>query len=407
MADQKEAVKERKLGKQPGSSHSDDPPLRALRRRLAPHVVEMARNDTTALAPGILHEDVSFYLDPDRYEREYRRLFRETPLVACLSSQLPEPGSFRTFDDAGVPMLLTRGKDGKVRAFLNICLHRGARVVRSECGKASRFTCRFHGWTYDPTGKAIGVPEEQYFGGEIDGNKQLVACPAEERHGLVFVVATPGSTMDLDAHLGGIAEDLAIIGLETVEVTHADDLHVEANWKYGLDTFFETYHLNSLHRETFRGLFSPICVFDTFGPHHRFTFAPLTLSEWVSMAPHEWQVDLIPLQYFIFPNTIVSVGSTSPTGSTVNVHQIFPQAPGKFISKLTYGAMGGVRSPEHRAEIEVAYTTSRSALINDDYSVTGESHPGLPALPAGTTLPVGRQEIGVQNFHRNVRQLVP
>jgi nitrite reductase/ring-hydroxylating ferredoxin subunit len=403
MADQNEVVKERSRREKGGA----EPPLRALRRRLAPGIVEFARAGETALAPGVLHEEVAFYLDEERYVREYRTLFREMPLVACLSSQLPEPGSFRTFDEAGVPMLLTRGKDGKVRAFLNICLHRGARIVRSDCGKANRFTCRFHGWTYDATGKTIGVPEEHYFGDEIAANKQLVACPAEERHGLVFVQASPGGTMDLDAHLGDLAEDLAIIGLETVEVTHADDLHVEANWKYGLDTFFETYHLNSLHRETFRGLFSPICVFDTFGPHHRFTFAPLTLSEWVEMAPGDWQVDLIPLQYFIFPNTIISVGSTSRTGSTVNIHQIFPQSSGKFISKLTYGAMGGVRSPEHRAEIEVAYTTSRAALINDDYSVTGESHPGLPALPPGTTLPVGRQELGVQNFHRNVRQLVP
>src|SRR5262245_39128282 len=107
MADQKEAVKERRPGPRDGADDAGDPPLRALRRRLAPGVVEMARNDTTALAPGILHEDVSFYLDADRYEREYQRLFRAMPLVACLSSQLPEPGSFRTFDDAGVPILLT------------------------------------------------------------------------------------------------------------------------------------------------------------------------------------------------------------------------------------------------------------------------------------------------------------
>src|SRR5690606_31789231 len=121
-----------------------------------------------------------------------------------------EPGSFRTFDDAGVPLLLTRGKDGKVRAFLNVCLHRGARVVRDESGQVSRFTCRFHSWTYDPTGKAIGIPGEDGFCREIDGNKRLVPCPAEERYGLVFVRASPNSKMDLDAHLAGIGRDLAV-----------------------------------------------------------------------------------------------------------------------------------------------------------------------------------------------------
>ena len=67
--------------------------------------------------------------------------------------------------------------------------------------------------------------------------------------------------------------------------------------------------------------------------------------------------------------------------------------------------MGGVLSEEHRADIDRAYDTSRAALVNEDYSVTGESHTGLAALPEGMTLPIGRQEVGVQNFHGNVRRL--
>src|SRR5436190_16134966 len=99
------------------------------------------------MADGVLKEDVSFFTDPEMFEREYQALFRMTPLAVCTSRELPEPGSFMTFDDAGVPIVITRGKDGQVRAFLNVCPHRGARVVRTECGKAGRFTCRFHGWT--------------------------------------------------------------------------------------------------------------------------------------------------------------------------------------------------------------------------------------------------------------------
>jgi len=382
-----------------------DSPLRALRRELAPALVANVARGETALAPEVLHEDVGFYRDPARFVSEQQALFRELPLVACLSSQLPGPGSFRTFDDAGVPMLLTRGRDGKVRAFLNVCLHRGARVVREPCGEASRFTCRFHGWTYDATGKCVGIPGEGEFCGEIEGNKQLVLCPAEERHGLVFVKAMPNSEMDLDAHLAGIGRDFAAIGLETAEIAHADTLDVGANWKYGLDTFFETYHLNSLHFETFKGLFSPICVFDTFGPHHRYTFAPLNIEQWPDMAQSEWPLDTIPLQYFLFPNTIISVGSTSRTGLTVNIHQIFPKSADRFISKLSYCAIGGISSEEHRAEVDRAYATARAALVDEDYSVADESHYGLAALPEGTTLPVGRQEIGVWNFHRNIARL--
>lgn len=389
----------------PDATVEAEPPLRALRRALAPPLVDNVARGETALAPEVLHEDVGFYRDPERFDAEWRALFSEMPLVACLSSQLPEPGSFRTFDDAGAPMLLTRGKDGKVRAFLNVCRHRGARVVREESGKASRFTCRFHSWTYDGEGKCVGIPGENEFCGEIDENKRLVPCPAEERHGFVFVKAKPNSAMDLDAHLAGIGRDFATIGLETAEVVHSDVLDVGANWKYGLDTFFETYHLNSLHYETFKGLFSPICVFDTFGPHHRYTFAPLNIEQWPDMDPAEWPLDTIPLQYFLFPNTIVSVGSTSRTGLTVNIHQIFPKSAERFISKLSFCAIGGIRDEEHRAEVDRSYQTARAALVTEDYSVAAEAHDGLAALPEGSTLPVGRQEIGVWNFHRNIERL--
>lgn len=388
-----------------GVASSSDTPLRSLRRRLARALVDNVRNGRTALAAGVLHEETSFYLDPDRFPREKQALFREFPLFASLSVELPEPGSYRTFDDAGVPMLLSRGKDGKVRAFLNVCPHRASRIVREPSGKSGRFTCRFHGWTFDSEGKAIGIPDEKNFCAEIDGNKHLVECPADERHGMVFVLPVPGGTMDLDAHLGELGPDLAAIELDKLEVVHADTLSVDANWKYGLDTFFETYHLNALHRETFKGLFSPICVYDTFGPHHRYTFAPLQIESWVDMPEEDWPVDMIPLQFFIFPNTLLAVGSTSPTGSTVNTHQIFPTAVDHFYSVLSYSAMGGVRSEEHRAEVDRAYNTSRSALVTEDYSVAAEAHKGLADLPEGMTLPIGRQEIGVQNFHRNVRRL--
>ena len=122
-------------------------------------------------------------------------------------------------------------------------------------------------------------------------------------------------------------------------------------------------------------------------------------------AAEQWQVDLIPLQYFLFPNTIISVGTTGTSGLRSISTSFSRQRPDHFTSRLSFCAVGGIPSDEHRAEIDRAYQTARQALVNEDYSVTGESHVGLPTLPEGMTLPIGRQEIGVQNFHRNVRQL--
>ncbi|RYD87959.1 MAG: Rieske (2Fe-2S) protein, partial [Sphingomonadales bacterium] len=136
--------------------------MRALRLGLFRRVLDHARAGTTDLAADVMHIDPATYHDEQNFERERIRLFRETPLLVCLSCDLPEPGSFRLFDDTGLPIVVVRGTNGEVRAFLNICRHRGGRIVDEASGRAGRFTCGYHGWTYDTAGKVIGVPAEPY-----------------------------------------------------------------------------------------------------------------------------------------------------------------------------------------------------------------------------------------------------
>jgi hypothetical protein len=124
------------------------------------------------------------------------------------------------------------------------------------------------------------------------------------------------------------------------------------------------------------------------------------------MPESEWPVQMVPLQYFLFPNTILAVGSTTPSGSTITMHNLFPNSVNEFTSKMSFCAMNGVRSEEHRAEIASSYEKTKVAVAMEDYAVTAEAHRALAALPAGTKFPVGRLEIGVDNFHRNVHELV-
>lgn len=377
--------------------------LHELRLGMARKIVAYAKNDKTDEAPDIANYDVSNFLDPELFAREHEKLFLETPQMTCLSSDLPEPGSYLIFEDIGIPMFVVRGKDGEVRAFLNTCPHRGARIVRDDCGTASRFTCRFHGWTFDTTGRAVGIPREQQFCGQINDRKHLVACPAEERHGIVFVQATPNSTMDLDAHLGDFGAELDVLGLEEARLVKSDTVHCKSNWKYTLDTYFENYHLPSLHRESFANVFaSNLCIFETWGPHHRFVFPQRTIYDWMHKREEEWEIDALPFTSFLFPNTVISVGSVTSSGSLVSIHRLFPHTVGELTTQLTMYAAHGVKSEAHRAEIEASYHSIMQAVREEDYSVTSEGYISLASLPKGTKFPVGRQEIGVQNFHRNV-----
>ena len=126
--------------------------LENTRRAIARRIVEHIRNDTSDLGAAPMLNHPSVYTDPARHALERQKLFRETPLVVCLSADLAEPGSFRTFDEAGVPIFVVRDVKGQVRAYLNICVHRGARLVRSRAGAGqgvhllvSRLDLRHHG----------------------------------------------------------------------------------------------------------------------------------------------------------------------------------------------------------------------------------------------------------------------
>ncbi len=378
--------------------------MRALRVDLFRKVLDHAGAGTTDLAPDVMQIDPAVYFDPDYFAQERRRLFRETPLLVCLSCDLVEPGSFRLFEDTGAPIVVTRGVDGKVRAFLNVCVHRGGRVVREACGTARRFTCRYHGWTYDTAGKTVGIPSESYFCGKAPaGGEGLVACPAEERHGMVFVLPDPGGTMDLDRHLGAFGAEMERLNFAGAEPVMEQKFQSSSNWKFAMDTYLESYHLPTLHRDTFANVFeSNLFLLDMFGPHYRFTFPHRGLHKWIGRPESEWPVDAMPITYFLFPNTIIAVGSVSANGSSFTTHRLFPTAVGEMYANVRMYALSGVKSAEHRAEMEANFERIKGAAQDEDYAVTGESWGGLSELPPGRKFLLGRHEVGVQNFHRNI-----
>src|ERR1700733_12024148 len=96
----------------------------------------------------ILRIPASNFYDPARFETEVDRIFKRLPLMLAASAEIPNPGDYKTIEAVGVPILIVRGKDGVVRAFINSCVHRGANVATAERGNARLFMCPYHGWTY-------------------------------------------------------------------------------------------------------------------------------------------------------------------------------------------------------------------------------------------------------------------
>ncbi|ETI65787.1 dioxygenase [Sphingobium sp. C100] len=194
----------------------------------------------------------SLYTDPNQYELERERIFRRAWLMVGREERIVEPGQFFVKDIAilSASIIITRAKDGQVRAFHNVCSHRGNHVVLEPEGKANRFACRYHGWTYKNTGELIGVPDESGF---FDFDKKKcgltpVACDIWD--GWIFINFQPRPEVGLMEFLGSFGTEFA-----DIPYPHADNClilsgEINANWKCLADNFSEFYHIQSIHPKT-------------------------------------------------------------------------------------------------------------------------------------------------------------
>jgi choline monooxygenase len=186
------------------------------------------------------------YRDPDVAELELERIFERTWQFVAHVSRLPNPGSYLTATAGRQPLLVLRDHDGELRAFRNVCRHRGSRLLSGsgECGKAIR--CRYHGWTYRLDGELIGVPEARSIPDLDKSALGLFPARVETLAGLVFV--------NLDIHarplaeqVPGLAERFAEYGIEDLVPHKPLDGTQPANWKIVADNYLEGYHVPIAH----------------------------------------------------------------------------------------------------------------------------------------------------------------
>ena len=179
---------------------------------------------------------------------EIERLFRGHPLPVAFGCEVAEPGDFLTLDIAGVPVMLIRDDEGTVRGLLNTCRHRGARLLdgAGQVGKA--LVCPYHNWTYDRCGVLTAQPGAEHFPNIAVGEETLVRFPTEERDGFVWLLLDPAGTLDLDEALGDFGAELAAFGLANYRHRGSHAWTKRMNWKLGVDTFLEYYHVPILHR---------------------------------------------------------------------------------------------------------------------------------------------------------------
>ena len=140
-------------------SHKRDK-LISLAKRLLKHNL----NGSTDQADEIMVKPVSDYIDNDIISSEVNKIFYDHPVPIALSAELIENNSYKSLRAIDTPLLITRDEDGIVRAFINICKHRGAPVCPEGSGKKSKFNCTYHGWMYNNKGNLVNIFKSDTFG---------------------------------------------------------------------------------------------------------------------------------------------------------------------------------------------------------------------------------------------------
>ena len=255
---------------------------------------------TTDLGEREWQEPVEHYYSQARFEQEIQML-RQRPVVFCPSSALPEKGSYIARTAAGTPLVVVRGKDNQVRAFINACRHRGMKVVDGS-GCARALSCPYHAWTYNLDGSLKGIPGKEAFPQLASDAPGLTEVSAIEKGGLVYVQQEGEIDSDPMTH----ALDFFVDGQICFHQSETTD---EANWKLLTETLLEGYHIKSLHRDSFYpfGL-DNINVVETFGQNARVVYPFKRIEKLREIARGDRDITgLATLVYHLFPNVSVSV----------------------------------------------------------------------------------------------------
>ena len=188
--------------------------------------------------------DQRFYTDDDIYELEVERIINRNWILAGHESELRESGDYKVFKVARESAIIVRGKDGTLKAFANVCRHRGSRVCLELIGNAKKFICPYHGWTYDIDGNLIAARNmDSDFDASAHGLKSV---SIDNLHGFLFVCFTD-APLSLEGCKKDLAEPMAMFDTPNLKVAAYKDYAIPANYKLSIENYQECYHCASAH----------------------------------------------------------------------------------------------------------------------------------------------------------------
>lgn len=189
-----------------------------------------------------------YYCDPAVLDAEWERIFYRSWLYAGREEQVPKAGDYLTFPIGRENVLVVRDAEGRLRAFYNVCRHRGARLCGDERGTLKAIRCPYHAWTYRLDGRLAAAPNLRDDAGFCQEDFSLYPVTLRTWRGCLFI-SLEEEPSPLEKHLGGMPERVRRYPLEDLRIAVHAVHEVEANWKILVENYQECYHCPGVHPE--------------------------------------------------------------------------------------------------------------------------------------------------------------
>ena len=339
------------------------------------------------------------YTDPEYWAREKSAIYDRLPQILCPSALLPDAGMAVPHDATGRPLLITRDAAGKAHVFLNVCRHRGTRLVEgSEVKCTKKLVCPYHAWTYAVDGRLLALPRPDTFP-ELDKSEMgLVELPSRETGGVIwFCPKVETADFTLADQLG---EDFDALGMGEHVLFRRKTHDVAGNWKLIMDAFLESYHVTRLHAQTIGPFFKDgVTSGDMIGPHARSAVGRLEEMEGVDLTDMAQLRRVVTFAYQLMPGALVI-----PSPDYINLMVMMPQAQNRTLVE------DFMLIPEHPSTDKARDHWERSWALLDGGVFASEdfraAELGQQGLETGTVpeLTLGTMEGGIRRYHETVEE---